>query len=228
MKSISIQNSEVIEVLEKFRTLWYDNIELFQKSKHLTCVESKDKRDYYVGDNYKKEIMHMGPSHKGFPEVFYGYNLQFGTERVPIQKEGLVESENNFYFTKKYREINEELSLILGSHSNALCAVYPPGGYISWHNNANATAYNVIFTWSENGDGYWKHVDPNTKEDVVVKDVPGWQCKSFYFGSYDEDDSNLVYHMASTDCWRMTVSYIFDRHNRDWWEETLEEIATAD
>ena len=50
--------------------------------------------------------------------------------------------------------------------------MYPPGGYISWHNNANASAYNLIFTWSETGDGYFKYIDGETKEEIVIKDKP--------------------------------------------------------
>ena len=45
--------------------------------------------------------------------------------------------------------------------------MYPPGGYISWHNNANASAYNLVFTWSESGNGYFKYIDGETKKEIV-------------------------------------------------------------
>ena len=121
---------------------------------------------------------------------------------------------------------NTKLQTLLATYNNALCTVYPPEGFISWHNNANASAYNLIFTWSETGDGYWKHIDPHTGEQVLVKDVPSWQCKAFFFGGYEDDPKDLVYHMASTDCWRMTISYIFDRHHKQFWQDIIEEIET--
>ena len=74
--------------------------------------------------------------------------------------------------------MNQDLIEWLGVRHNALTAIYPPGGYISWHNNANASAYNLIFTWSESANGQFNYVDPSTKEVVVMRDVEGWQCKS--------------------------------------------------
>ena len=48
-----------------------------------------------------------------------------------------------------------------------------PSKDISWHNNANASAYNFIFTWSEHGDGYFDYVDTSTGEVVRIPDVKG-------------------------------------------------------
>ena len=31
--------------------------------------------------------------------------------------------------------------------------------------------------------------------------------------------------MASTDCWRFTVSYVFDQTSKGFWEDVLEEIG---
>ena len=30
--------------------------------------------------------------------------------------------------------------------------------------------------------------------------------------------------MASTDCWRMTISYMFDREHKQFWEDIIEEL----
>ena len=182
----------------------------------LNCKDGN--REDYISDEYKNKIINMGSAHDGFPVSLKGYSINY-------QDEKLYNAAEN---SRRYTEINQKLQTALGTYRNALCAVYPPSGYIAWHNNANASAYNVIFTWSETGDGYWKHVDPNTGKDVLVKDVPGWQCKGFYFGSYEDDPKSLVYHMASTDCWRMTVAYVFDRRHKDHWEAVIEELETID
>ena len=104
--------------------------------------------------------------------------------------------------------------------------MYPPKGFISWHNNANASAYNLIFTWSETGDGYFKYIDGYTGDEIVIPDKKGWQCKAGYFGAYNEEPEKLVYHTASTDCWRITVSYIFNREEMSLGlqEDVIEEI----
>jgi len=227
MKSINLKDADVLAVLDKFKNLWYNDLENFQKymarvghnGNEPTIFED---RNYWVGDKHKNEIINMGRAHNGFPEVLVGYTLKpiRPDEKTPPQfvlRPNDIQTE----YYRQYTKLNAELQSLLGTNMNALCAVYPPGGYISWHNNANAAAYNIIMTWSENGNGYWKHVDPNTGEDVLVKDVPGWQAKSFYFGGYEDNRNDLVYHMASTDCWRMTISYVFDRHHEQYCEDTI-------
>ena len=228
MKSVNVVNNDIVKILNEFKDLWKDNIELMEKTVRLDCKDVV--REEYISEEYRNEIINMGNSHKGFPEKVKGYNLKLATvpgddnQVVVLPKE---RADSNFFFNKKYLELNTKLQTLLGTYHNALCVVYPPGGFIAWHNNANASAYNLIFTWSETGDGYWKHIDPITKEEILVPDVPGWKCKAFYFGGYEDDPKDIVYHMASTDCWRMTVSYVFDRKHKDYWLDVIEEIETT-
>lgn len=210
MTAVSINNKEILEVLNSFKDLWYSNLDTF-KEKADMHFDSLNNRQDYISDEYCKKVMNSGQGHTGFPEIVKSYNLK--EQKLPE-------------YSKKYFELNTKLQTLLATYNNALCTVYPPEGFISWHNNANASAYNLIFTWSETGDGYWKHVDPHTGKQVLVKDVPGWQCKAFFFGGYEDHPNDLVYHMASTDCWRMTISYTFDRHHKQFWQDIIEEIET--
>jgi hypothetical protein len=214
MRSVSIKNPEVLSVLNEFINIWWDKKETDLKKYYLGAKD--EDRNSYISDEYKNKLMSMGSSHDGYPEKIRGYNIKLDGNVNLLSSDPEI--------TRNYIKINEKIQHILSTRHNALCAVYPPGGFIAWHNNANAAAYNLIFTWSENGDGYWKHVDPYTGKDVIVQDVPGWQCKAFYFGAYNDGPENLVYHMASTDCWRMTVSYTFDRTHKQFWEDVIEEI----
>ena len=221
MKSVNVVNKDIVEILNEFKDLWKDNIELMEKTVRLDCKDAV--REEYISEEYRNQIINMGTSHNGFPEKLKGYSLKLvGDDRYNPKER----ADSNFFFNKKYLELNSKLQILLGTNHNALCGVYPPGGFIAWHNNANAPAYNLIFTWSETGDGYWKHIDPITKEEVLVPDVPGWQCKAFYFGAYEDGPENLLYHMASTNCWRMTISYVFDRQHKDYWLDVIEEIET--
>jgi hypothetical protein len=217
MKSVKIKNQEVLNILSEFIDLWWDKRNSNLQNFYLGAKDVN--REDYINDEYKNKIINMSTAHEGFPEKLRGYSIKDVSDRP-----GLIRSD--LEISKNYMKINEKMQINLGTRHNALCSVYPPGGFISWHNNANAPSYNLIFTWSENGNGYWKHVDPYTGKDVVVHDVPGWQCKAFYFGAYEDRPEDLVYHMASTDCWRMTVSYIFDRTHKQFWEGVIEEIET--
>jgi hypothetical protein len=216
MKSVNIKNKEVIDLLNEFKNIWWDKRDTNLKKYNLGSKDAN--REKYISNEYKNKIINMGSAHEGFPEKLRGYSikLDYNSDIKNCDLE----------INKNYISINEKFQHLLSTKHNALCAVYPPEGFIAWHNNSNASSYNLIFTWSENGNGYWKHVDPYTGEDVVVPDVPGWQCKAFYFGSYEDKPEDIIYHMASTDCWRMTVSYIFDRHHKQFWEDVIEEIET--
>ena len=64
---------------------------------------------------------------------------------------------------------------------------YPPGGHMSWHDNRMAWGYNIMFTWSEKGDGSFMYWDNKTEEIVEVPDVPGWSTKVGYYGPCKEN-----------------------------------------
>jgi hypothetical protein len=220
MKSIEIKDKNVLSILEEFKDLWYSDIEKFKDN--LFLPKFPHSREYYISDDYKNKIIDAGLGHNGYPDALLGYNLRDILKDTKGNRRPL--NDDILYYNKKFVELNEKLQALLATRQNALCAVYPPGGYIAWHNNANAASYNIIITWSETGDGYWKHIDPHTKEEVLVKDVPGWQAKAFYFGSYQDHPNDLVYHVASTDCWRMTISYTFDLTHKEFWEDAIEEL----
>jgi len=173
-------------------------------------------REFHISDEYRDLIMSKGSSHNGFPETGKFWDMRSGHKRMSLNQKAV----------DGYKRLDNAMQTTLATKGNALANTYPPGGFISWHNNANAPSYNLIITWSENGDGYWKHVNPYTGETETVQDKPGWQCKAFYFGAYADQQEDLVYHMASTDCWRMTLSYIFDRVHKQFWEDIIEEIET--
>lgn len=219
MRPVKLVNKEILEILNGFKDLWWEdreNLHNYYNAAMRPEKWDKNDREEWVGEKYLEQIKNMGNAHDGYPVQIKCFDLQ--------SKSTLNHPSHNFELANRWDELNQKLQIAIGTKQNVLCAVYPPGGYISWHNNANAPSYNIILTWSENGDGWWKHVDPYTGEIVTVPDVPGWQAKGFYFGSYEDGSENIVYHAASTDCWRMTIAYIFDMHHKEFWEEALEEL----
>ena len=214
MLDIPINNTDILESLNKF--LWFHDNRYYEGWK---VLGGSQHRHHYVGDSHKETIIGMGRKHDGFPESGHYYNF------MAKDKRGLELPQK---ITQQYSTINAEMQEKLCTKHSALCVMYPPGGYIGWHNNANASAYNLVFTWSETGDGYFKYIDGETKEEVIIQDVPGWQCKAGYFGGYDEPAYKLVYHTASTNCWRITVAWMFDREEMSLGlqEDVIEEIKS--
>lgn len=215
MLDIPINNPEILQSLNKF--LWFYDERNKEISKCRLWCNSKE-REHYTGDKHRDSIMSRGSIHNGFPEN--GNYYSFKTDHENSSKALTTKVIEN------YTKFNEELQVKLCTRGNGLCAMYPPKGFISWHNNANASAYNLIFTWSETGDGYFKYIDGYTGKEMTIQDRKGWQCKAGYFGAYDEEPEKLLYHSASTDCWRITVAYLFNREEISigLQEDVIEEI----
>ena len=206
MKDIPL-NQFTLDILNE--ALWFIKDENYKavvcgkKDKH-----NKRDADYYTGDEYFKKIKDMGKAHNGFPEIVVSHS--FGIGQLHFEKH--TGSSNIIpQVSEKQQSFLENIQTTFNLKRPALFAVYPPGGYISWHNNANASAYNFIFTWSETGDGHWRHWDNKEQKMVTIPDVKGWQCKAGYFGAYEDPPEKLVYHTARTNCLRMTIAFVLDR-----------------
>lgn len=227
MQDVPVRNRELLGLLDPFKNLLTNDITKFEKTFYCQCKQEQRHKDYWTGERHLKEIMNQGYDHEGFPDALYGYDLGLKKNHVFWQDD--LPPTEKLQITSDMTQMHKELIEWLGVKNNALAAYYPPDGFISWHNNANASAYNLIFTWSETGDGNFQYVDPKTKNLVVMQDKPGWQCKAAYFGGYDEPES-LFYHSASTNCWRVTVSFMMNRQqiSSDVRDELIEEIATEE
>lgn len=106
---------------------------------------------------------------------------------------------------------------------------YPPGGHMSWHDNRMADGYNIMFTWSEKGDGDFRYWDTKTEEIVVLDDTPGWSTKVGYYGPCKElDDGSFkltddsFFHCFSNNDDRFT--FAFYTRDKTSWEKAVEKI----
>jgi hypothetical protein len=205
-KKIPLNNSQILERLDD--NLWFKRKEVldqFHLNNHNATLKD---RDHYVSEKYFHYVHDLKRNHDGFPEKIQSWSFQHNTikPKKTQKSDALIQQEAY----RRYSDFQHWFEGTYCMRSCALFAVYPPGGFISWHNNANAAAYNCIFTWSETGDGFFKWYDRKNKKFVTWKDEPGWQCRLGYFAGYDDDWDELVYHCAATDCWRMTISFTFD------------------
>ena len=226
MQDIPVNNTELLGILDEYRNYLMKDIPDFERTFHKSCGEQARQRHFWAGQDHLDEILAQGTRHEGFPDQMYGYEMSVGRKGHEFYNKNVHPSVRKDR-TADLAWMNRQVMEWLGVKNNALTAFYPPGGFISWHNNANAAAYNLIFTWSETGDGQFEYVDPATKEVVVMKDKPGWQCKAAYFGHYGEPE-RLFYHAAKSDCWRCTVSFTFDTSqlSAELREDLLEEISS--
>jgi hypothetical protein len=218
VRDIPINNPYVKEALNNF--LWYyENKDLVMKT--IKRIGNTKSRKHFTSKKYLDNLVFMGRDHNGYPEDMCSYEL-----KADKLKSNIKDNTHAAELIKRYSDYNTELCSILCTKNNALTTMYPPNGFIGWHNNANASAYNLIFSWSETGDGHFQYIDGETGEIIIMKDRKGWNCKAGYFGSYNEHESKLVYHSAETDCWRMTISYMFNRTemSANIQEETIQEI----
>lgn len=217
VRDINIQNSEFLDILNEYKDVLLkreegDDTPLVAKE---VGVQFKDEEaDPWINDEYMHDIIKMGREHDGFPKVLKGFS---GLKHEGGDMRGKVIKDAS-------RVLNTKLMEFLSCRNNALNACYPPGGFISWHNNANAKGYNIIITYSETGDGWFDYWDIEKQERVRIQDKPGWQAKMTYFGPYDSPDK-LCYHAAYTDCYRITVAFVFDEAD-EFWEEVIEDLET--
>lgn len=155
-------------------------------------AEKKLDTQYAISNEYL-DLLRAKEDNVGYPEEAYGIDMKdlskFDTTR----------------FYEQTAELDKQLKGFTGSRTNALKMFYPPGGYIGWHNNANAPGYNILFTYSETGEGDFRYIHPQTGELVIMPDRKGWSCK---VGYYDVVEGKPLWHAAWTNCNRLNWGYI--------------------
>lgn len=208
-----IRNRNVLDLLEEFR---YTYRELYQpeKTNLVLKADQAGMADHYTGEDEMRRIMSMGERHLGAAEnsVCHPIKVEFYRGTHPEE------------YAKTWSYLDGKMKTELGLETSALSTLYPPNGFIGWHNNANASAFNLIFTWSEKGDGWFKYVDPETQSVITIPDEKGWQLKAGYFGAYGSDQ--VMYHAARTNCYRMTLSYVLG-HNKDYWQDCIDYLTQS-
>lgn len=208
MKSINIRNGELKDILGRFLPV----LLAVDRSKFPYDSGNKLKftPEYACGDEY---LAHMqGKKVDGFPEQTRGIDLmRFQTPYESVQK--------------ALKKLDQELLAWSGSRNNAVKMLYPKGGFMGWHHNANAPGYNILLSWSEKGLGYFRYQDPITKEIVTMHDTPGWTCKVGYYGPWHEPD-RIYWHCASAEHEeRFTLGYIIPHEGL--WNDMCDDIQSS-
>lgn len=148
MRAINLRNETFLKLLNGYSDYVMNNEELLELFHNEDNQLEKDryKGPHMFEDEYLDVVRGYGRDHDGFPESIRGFELDhyFG----------------KYKFSQKERDhLNAllfDMTMELSAHRNALACFYPPGGGITWHNNWNAPGYNILFTYSHTGEGYFK------------------------------------------------------------------------
>ena len=208
MKSINLNNQELKDILGRFlpTLLAVDRSDFPYNSNN----KLKLTPEYATGKEYLEHM--QGKKVDGFPEQTVGIDLmRFTTGHESVQK--------------ALKKLDEELLAWSGSRNNAVKMLYPKGGFMGWHHNANAPGYNILLSWSEKGLGYFRYQDPITKEIITMQDTPGWTAKVGYYGPWHEPNK-IYWHCASAEQEeRFTLGYIIPHEGL--WNDMIEDIQSS-
>lgn len=209
MTEVVIKNTDFLNKLEKIRTTLF-SLETFGDKKY-NFYGPKDaitRGEFYTSDEFLSDILAR--------EKDYGYPVEHFSQPIGNAADQSPEIFKQFYNSVKY-----DFALELGSIANALFNFYPPGGFVGWHNNWNAAAHQILFTWSETGNGFFKYQDNETGNIIKLEDKPGWQARHYRF---EQKEEKRCWHAAYTSCRRITLAYKFSLDNSIILDELLEEI----
>ena len=118
-----------------------------------------------------------------------------------------------------------DLGKRIGARKQALSSIYPPGGFLAWHHNADVPGRNLIFTWSKTGKGifrYKRDVPGKASLNYDISDQVGWNVKSFdWFGHKVINHTGYTWHTAGTEDLRCTLAFVI--HSNPMSDMLLEE-----
>jgi hypothetical protein len=213
MKLVDIKNEDILKIITEYSD-WFFQQDLSELDK-ISNHEGRH-QGYTLPKGcsleHLEEVVSKDAEHIGYPEK---------TISVDIASEERVSSEHK----KKCRDMATTLCSYLGARNQAVNVYYPPGGFMGWHNNWNASGYNILLSYSKEGNGFFRYRDPITKEVVNMKDSPGWTCKVGYFGKGREPDK-VVYHCAGSHEARLTLGFVIP--HLEMWQDMIEDISGED
>jgi len=179
----------------------------------------EDPTDKWIGLKYLKEYL-TSDKGAGGPQYSRLYTPRLSEKEDPETLENIIEYDDTL---RKKLSGTVVPGIWWGSGA---AQYYPPGGYMSWHDNFNAPGYNILFTWSEKGDGFFRWYDLKTGKIETMLDRPGWSAKIGYYGGDDEeyitDPENTVPHCCKNYDHRFTFGWM--TYKKQFQDHMLENI----
>lgn len=198
---VQIKNKDFLTTLDAFKDQMFA-IEGYHNPDYYAFSSPEDmkKGEYYTSEEYLREVSLKGDL-VGAPDRHFAQPISLMVRRDPQ------------IWSSYMNMVKFEFASEIGAHTSALLSYYPPGGFVGWHTNFDATAYQVLFTWSD-GNGYFRYYDNKEDKVVTIPDVKGWQCRHYYFGPENEPE-NICWHAAYAGGERITLAYKFCGYGKD-------------
>lgn len=213
MRNIKLNNQRLIAQLSNITDFVFTD----EITKLISSAKAVD--DTLIPDLYSCSTEYLYEAFKhpireyGFPRSALGYGMKNMPDHLYDRLQPAIKS-------------CDRVGRFLGTPNNALFMVYPDNGYIGWHHNGNASGYNVLLTYSQDGDGWFDYYDYDTKSIIRLQDQPGWNARVGYYPCERREPNRVFWHMAETKKQRITCAWVIN--HKDMWRNMIEEITGGD
>lgn len=213
MRELTLKNNRLQKLLSNTIEDFYSD-ETSRLMKGLRPLTDKLIPDLYpCSDEYLQEAFKHKVTEYAFPRA------SLGLSRSDLEYK-------NFNLYEKIGKNLDKVGNYLGTPYNALGMCYPDKGYIGWHHNGNAYGYNILLTYSQDGDGHFSYWDYDTKSIIRLQDKPGWNVRVGYYVNEIEHPDKVFWHMAETKKQRITIAWILN--HKEMWINLIDEITEGD
>lgn len=87
--------------------------------------------------------------------------------------------------------------------------LYPEGGFMGWHTNANEPGLRVYFVYANSKDScFFRYLDQENREVVTDWDKKGWQARAF---KISEHPTEYFWHCVNAEDKRISIGYCFKK-----------------
>lgn len=210
MKFIPLKSPRLIKYLQSITNILYKDE--YKKLIGKTRIRNDNLIPdlYACSEDYLRKAFTLKVQDYGFPRSSLGLGVrEFDPDLLKV--------------TEPIHNLVEKIGQNLGSPNNALTMAYPDKGFIGWHHNGNAPGYNILMTYSQDGNGCFKYYDRINDSVVVMPDQPGWTVKVGYYPSEKNETDRVYWHCADTAKQRISVAWILN--HRTMWENMIDSIS---
>lgn len=215
MKRISINNDQLLSMLNDIAKSTIEDEGLISKANDTQLKDQLISDLHPTSEQYLFKALESNKHEFGFPRAAHGIGMKEYFTELSVKND---DSEQVFDVQRKI----DRLTTFLAARNNALAMIYPPKGYIGWHHNGNAPGYNILLTYSIDGDGDFSYWDYDKKEIVVMPDIPGWSAKVGFYPHAGKTDK-VFWHKANTNKQRITIAFVVP--DKIMWLDMIDEIT---
>ena len=215
MEFITLKNTRLASLLQNLIDGFFENPDVQVALKRVGKYKDTLIPDVYpCSDEYLNRALTQDVKEYGYPRSAYGSGM--GKTNMDFNWQKFISTQDKI----------SKIGLFLGTPVNALTMLYPDQGYIGWHHNGNAPGYNILITYSQDGQGRFKYYNKETQKIVVHEDPKGWSVKVGYYPDQRREKDRVYWHCAETTKARMSLAWVIN--HKEMWKNMIYEITGGD